>query len=222
MLANYLKVALRSLRKRKANSLINFIGLTFGLASVMTLGLLIYKYYTTDNIQVNKDKMYYLKSFGADGSGSAMTAFPLLDEIKKSCPEVEAATHCQWGEVPWLKYGTKEVQEDTRYAEADFFKVFSFPFVEGNPATAFRDKFSVVISSEVKQKLFGNKPAFGKTVLLDDSIPVRVTGVLAPISSNSSVKVNVLLPVEYLRSKNGSGFNDMYNWYNILAEKRIL
>ncbi len=222
MIRNYFKTAFRSLAKRKSFALINFVGLTLGLASVMTLGLLIYKYYTTDDIQVNKDRMYYLKSFGTDGQGSAMTTFPLLDEIKKSCPEVEAATHNQWGELPWLKYGSKEVQEDTKYAEADFFKVFSFPFAEGNPKTALKDKFSIVISKNVKQKLFGNKTALGKTVMVDDSIPVTVTGVLADIPSNSSVKVEVLLPVDYLKSKNKEAFFGMFNWYNVLANNYLL
>jgi putative ABC transport system permease protein len=187
----------------------------------MTLGLLIYKYYTTDDIQVNKDRIYYLKSFGADGSeGSAMTTFPLLDEIKKSCPEVEAATHKQWYDQPWLKYGSKEVQSDTKYAEADFFKVFSFPFAEGSAATALKDKFSVVISEKVKQQLFGKEPALGKTIMADDSIPVTVGGVLAPIPSNSSVKVEVLFPVSYLKGK--KGIDDMLNWYNVLAEGYLL
>jgi len=129
LLKNYFKIAVRHLLKRKSFTLINIFGLTLGLASVMTLGLLIYKYYTTDNIQVNKDRIYYLKSFGADGSGGfAMTTFPLLNEIKKSCPEVEAATHKQWGDMPWLKYGSKEVQGDTKYAEADFFRGIFFSF----------------------------------------------------------------------------------------------
>ncbi|WP_423147758.1 ABC transporter permease [Rubrolithibacter danxiaensis] len=205
--------------KRKGFALINLTGLTLGLASVMTLGLLLYKYYTTDDIQTNKSRMYYLKSFGADDkNGSAMTTFPLLDEIKKTCPEIEAGTHLQWGDVPWLKYGSKEVQEDTRYVEEDFFKVFSFPLAEGNPATAFKDKFSIVISQNVKQQLFGNKPALGKTILADDSIPVTVGGVLAAIPSNSSVKVEVLFLTDYLRAKDKASFEGMYNWYNVLAE----
>lgn len=218
---NYFKTAVRHLLKRKSFTLINILGLTLGLASVMTLGLLIYKYYTTDDIQVNKELIYYLKNFGADGSAdAAMTTFPLLDEIKKSCPEVEAATHNQWGELPWLKYGPKEVQGDTKYAEADFFKVFSFPFAEGSAATALKDKFSVVISENVKQQLFGKEPALGKTIMADDSIPVTVSGVLAPIPSNSSVKVEVLFPVSYLKSK--KGIDDMLNWYNVLAENYLL
>lgn len=221
MIRNYFKTALRHLLKKKSFTLINILGLTLGLASVMTLGLLIYKYYTTDDIQVNKHRIYYLKSFGADGSGgSAMTTFPLLDEIKRSCPEVEAATHNQWGEMPWLKYGLKEIQGDTKYAEADFFKVFSFPFIEGSAATALKDKFSVVISESVKQQLFGKELAFGKTVMVDDSIPVTVSGVLARIPSNSSIKVGVLFPVSYLKSK--KGIDDMLNWYNILAENYLL
>jgi len=101
-----------------------------------------------------------------------------------------------------------------------FSEVFSFPFAEGSAATALKDKFSVVISEKVKQQLFGKEPALGKTIMLDDSIPTTVSGVLARIPSNSSVKVEVLLPISYLKSK--KGIDDMLNWYNVLAENYLL
>lgn len=72
--------------------------------------------------------MYYLKTYKPEGESYKETAFPLLYEIQKSAPEVEAATHIQGWNWPWLKYGDKEAQENTIYVDTGFFKVFSFPW----------------------------------------------------------------------------------------------
>ena len=103
MFRQHLKISIRNLWKNKSFSAINIIGLSLGLASVMTLGLMVHQYLTTDDIQVHKDRMYYLKTFSPDGTSYAQTTFPLLYEIQKSAPEVEAATHTQTWNWPWLK-----------------------------------------------------------------------------------------------------------------------
>src|SRR3954452_25447491 len=95
MFHQHFKTSLRNLWKNKSFSIINIVGLSLGLASVMTLGLLVHQYVTTDDIQVNKDRMYYLKTYSPDGNSYSNTPFPLLYEIQKAAPEVAAATHIQ-------------------------------------------------------------------------------------------------------------------------------
>jgi len=101
------KAAVRQLWKNKLFSLVNMIGLSVGLASVMSLLVGVYMYTTSDNIHRDKERMYYLKSTNADGNSFVQTTYPLLDEILKTCPEVEAGTHIQSWSSPWLKYGEK-------------------------------------------------------------------------------------------------------------------
>ncbi len=220
MFKQHFKTSIRNLWKNKSFSIINITGLSLGLASVMTLGLLVHQYITTDDIQINKDRMYYLKTYNADGSSYKATTFPLLYEIQKSAPEVEAATHIQGWNAPWLKYGDKEAQENTKYADTGFFKVFSFPLSEGNTSVALKEKYSVVISQKVAAQLFGKQRALGKTVMADDSIPLTVTGVLAAIPSNSTIKADVLLPMAFLNDN--KDFANAANWYNTFADNYLL
>ncbi len=154
MFKNYFKTAWRQLTKNKLFSAVNIIGLSTGFASIMALSIMIYQYVTTnDNLEGIK-QMYYLKTSTPDGNQYTNTTYPLLGEIVKNCPQVEAATHIQSWYYPWLKYGNKEFQETTDFVDTSYFKVFQFPFKYGNPATALQDKFSIVLSEEIAQKFF--------------------------------------------------------------------
>ncbi|MEO8582631.1 MAG: hypothetical protein ABI415_02480 [Flavitalea sp.] len=95
MFTNYLKTAFRQLLKNKTFSIINIVGLSTGLASVFALSLLVYQYISANNNQEDIDQMFYLKTKGADGGSYSLTPYPLLGEIVKQCPEVEAGTHIQ-------------------------------------------------------------------------------------------------------------------------------
>ena len=92
----YLKTAWRQLLKNRVFSVVNIIGLSVGLASIMALSVLIYQYVTTDYNLKGIDEMYYLKT-DFKGTQYTQTVYPLLGEIVKACPEVKAATHIQNG-----------------------------------------------------------------------------------------------------------------------------
>ena len=220
MFRQHLKISIRNLVKNKSFSLINITGLSLGLASVMTLGLMVHQYLTADDIQLNKDRMYYLKTYSPDGNSYNQTPFPLLYEIQKSAPEVEAATHIQTWNWPWLQYGKREAQENTIYADTGFFRVFSFELKEGNTATALKGKYNVVISQKVAAQLFGKNSALGKTIVAEDSISLTVSGVLADIPTNSTIKTDVLLNIDLL--KDNKDFTEAADWYNTFAENYLL
>lgn len=212
----YFKTAFRQLWKNKLFALVNIIGLSVGLASVMALLIGVYMYFTTDAIHRDRDRMYYLKTTIPDGGSYMQTTYPLLGEIVKTCPEIESATHVQtWGN-PWLKYGEKEIQESTLYVDSGFFRVFTFPLLYGNPATALKEKFSVVISEKAAVQLFGKENPVGKTINADDSVQLTVTGVLKETPVNSTLRPTILLTTALLQDNRD--FVGNANWYNTFAE----
>jgi putative ABC transport system permease protein len=211
----YFKLAIRNLKKNKLFTAVNIIGLSVGIASVMALSFSVYQYITTDRVFKGKENLYYLKTSLPSGESYMQTTFPLLDEVVRTCPEVEAGTHTQTWNAPWLKYGEKEAQERTMYVERDFFKVFTFPLTAGNVAHALDDKFSAVISDKIARQLFGTENPLGKTITADDSLQLTVTGVLAPQANNNTVKADVLLSIALL--KDNKEFVGGANWYNTFA-----
>ena len=220
MFRHYLRISLRNIRKNKGFALINISGLSLGLACIMVLALLVHQYYTTDSFHENADRIYYLKTFSPNGLNYSQTTFPLLYEIQKACPEVEAATHWQEWDAPWLKYREAEVQDNTIYADTGFLNIFSFPLKEGNPRIALSEKHNVVISQKIASQLFGQEKALGKTITASDSVNLTVSGVLAEIPENSSLKAEIILPVKLLIDN--PDFSSGADWYNTFAENYLL
>ena len=215
MFKNYFKTALRQLIKNKLFSIVNIVGLTTGLASIMSLSLLVYQYLTTDNIQHDISQLYYLKTKLPDGRQYTNTTFPLLGEIVRKCPEVESATHIQQWYFPWLKSKDREFQEHTEFVDSGYFNVFQFPFKFGNSRGAISDKYSIVLSEETALKFFGNSNPVGRLISADDSIQLTVTGVLRHVPGNSTIKPTVLLSTLLLEAN--PDFRNAADWYNGFA-----
>ncbi|MFT3947065.1 MAG: ABC transporter permease [Agriterribacter sp.] len=215
---NYLKTAWRSLWKNKLFAVVNILGLSVGFASIIALLAGVYMYYKADDIQQHKKDLYYLKSVDPKdaSNGSLLTTFPLLDEIKRTCPEVVAATHIQRWYTPWIKHADIEVQETTCFVDADFFRVFTLPLKYGNAKNIFENKYDVVLSDKIAKQLFGNINPVGRVITADDSLQLTVAGVLNTIPSNSSIKGDVFLTTSFLKYAL-PGFENDANWYNRFA-----
>ncbi len=219
MFKNYFKSAWRQLTKNKLFTAVNIIGLSTGLASIMTLSVLVYQYVTANSNQEDIGQMYYLKNESKNGDASNVTVYPLLGAILRTCPEVQAGTHIQQWYSPWLKFGNKEFQETTEFVDTGYFQVFRFPFKYGDRSTALNNKFSIVLSQEEADKFFGDVNPVGKIITADDTLQLTVTGVLKHIPTNSVIKPDILLSTALL--EDNPGFAPNANWYNTFAREYL-
>jgi MacB-like periplasmic core domain len=70
-----------------------------------------------------------------------------------------------------------------------FVNIFDFKLLKGNPQTALKDQFSVVLSETAVKKYFAKSDPMGQTLLITgDALPARVTGVMKDIPENSQIK----------------------------------
>ncbi|HZJ20773.1 MAG TPA: ABC transporter permease [Pricia sp.] len=210
MLKTHLKLSLRNLWKNRLLSLLNLLGLSIGIGSVLTLIFSVYAFYTADSNIEDLENIYYLKTTTTGGDSYLTTPYPLLDEIVASSPEVIAGTHLHgWGNL-WLEHGESELQERTDYADPEFFEVFSLPLKYGDSKTALEKKYSIILTDRVSQKIFGKENPVGQTLMADDSLSLTVTGVLEPISPYSSFRLGVLLSNEIL--EDNASFKENSGW----------
>jgi putative ABC transport system permease protein len=198
MFRNYLKIAVRNLFKNKIYSFINIFGLTTGLACFLLIVLYIFDELTYDRFHKNSASVYRVveQKISAEGKESkvASVAFNISEAAKKDFPEVENATRFSMlGRVNLSNAENTNVFYESYYlADASFFKVFSFPFLEGDANTALNDPHSVVMTDETAKKIFGHQNVLGQFVRADrDSMPYKITGVVT-ISRNSHISFNVL------------------------------
>jgi putative ABC transport system permease protein len=216
----YFRTGLRNLIRHRSASLINLIGLTLGLSAIMVLSVLLYQYITANGQFKEKNRMYYVKSVTPDGRASSQTPFPFLYEAIKTSPQLAAGTHLLTWNRPWLKVGDKEFQESTYFVDPGFFRVFSFPLEAGNPVTALKEKNSIVLSHEMAEKLFGSIDPVGKTLTMDDSLPMTVTAVMQSIPSNTTFRPEVVLTTALLQDN--KDFAAAADWYNTFSENYLL
>jgi putative ABC transport system permease protein len=221
MVRNYINIALRNLWRNRLLTTINVLGLAVGLACVVVLILIAQKGLTWDNFHPNGDRVYTVQTRDAlSGQLYNQTVYPILDQMLRDYPEVETGTHIQRWNDPWISYGGKTLQEETSYVDSTFFRVFPLPLKYGSNQTALQERYSVVLSEKMAQKLFGDVNPLGRRVTLDDTLQYTVTGVLATIPANSSLQFEVMLPAANLRAN--PDFRGNANWYNTFARVFVL
>jgi putative ABC transport system permease protein len=199
MFKNYIKIALRNIKRHKGYSFINIAGLAIGMACCILILLWVQDETGYDQFHKRRSELYrvYTEIQYSDGRTNlfAQSYFPLARILKEECPDVVDAV--RYASKNWLliKYGDKSfVDDDFGFADSSFFNMFTFPFLKGDPKTALSSKFSVVITEEMSHKYFGSEDPIGKTLNVNNQYDVQVTGVIENVPHNSSLRFDFLLP----------------------------
>src|SRR5262249_7466406 len=74
--------------------------------------------------------------------------------------------------------------------------IFSFPMVQGNPATALHDTYDIVITESMARKFFGRTDVMNASIEVDHH-PFKVTGILKDLPSNTNFDFELLIPWTY-------------------------
>jgi len=200
MIRNYIKTAFRNLWRNKAFSVINIVGLSVGLASCMLIFLYTMDEVSYDRFNVNAQNIYHLvvDSKGKDGQVHKMSSTGDMPgpSFKRQIPEIQDFIRIQGGDYT-VRRGNEVFDQEALYVDSNFFSVFTFPILYGNPKNALNDPRSVVISEEVAEKYFGKENPLGKTLdmQVDNKFqPFTVTAVTKKSPQNSSIKIKMLLP----------------------------
>lgn len=195
MFRNYFKIAVRQLLKNKFYSLINILGLAIGLTSCLLIYLYVSNELSYDQFHKNKDRIYRISETFRTSDGTmetGLTPYRLAPDLKKQFPGIVNFTKVDY-DIPRqnVKYGDKKfLEEQLTSAESDFFSVFSFELLKGNPKTVLNEPYTVAISDAISAKYFPNENAMDKVLEFTDpfrgnSFKAKVTGVYKAMPHNS-------------------------------------
>lgn len=215
MIKNYIKVALRSLRKNKIYSFINIIGLALGLACAMLIILYVKDevsferfHHDVQNIYRIVNTNYFEGKDHKDGNSGLLQG----PRFKQNVPGIESFVRIQ-SVTKDFKNGTDVQSRDLLAVDSNFFQMFTFPLISGDKNTCLKNPNSIVLTEKEAMKEFGTTNAVGKIVMIkDDSVfvPYEVTAVAKNCPQNSSIQFDVLLP--FKESVEDAGNN--MNWFN--------
>lgn len=206
MLKNYFFTALRSYWKQKGYTFLNLSGLTIGLTTSMLIMLWVVDELHYDGFHQRGDQLYRVmenQTYSGQMFTFAATPGLLAEALKLEIPEITHATRATWGDKEQFTVGDKIIKEEGLYADGEFFQMFTFPFIVGDPKTALGNVSSIVISETLANKYFDSpQAALNKVIRIDNKNDYKVTGVFQDVPKNSSLKFDFVLPFEVYYNEN--------------------
>lgn len=215
------RVAYRYLVRNRGYSILHLLGLALGTCGLIVLGLYIRHELTYESAHSNADRIFRIAVDRIYDDGHtrvlAPTSPPLAELTKTELPQVVEAVRLfvpryTTGRTAVRHGATSFFEEEFFYADPSVFDVFEIPLLYGNPAEALANPHSVVLSSSMAQKYFGDQNPIGETMVIDDSVTVDVTGVMADWPSNSHVRPHFLAPYPLLEYQYGARATTWWGW----------
>ena len=215
MFKNYLKIALRNVKKQKGYAFINIAGLAIGMAACIMILLWVHDEMSYDTYHENADRIYRLTIDANLGSQMAapVSMPPVGQAMVQEYPEVlQSARLTRPARYPVVVGDQEYFEEYVAFADGSVFDIFSFPFIEGDPKTALQTAYSAVITEDVAKKYFGSGDPIGKVIEFSEGTKYAVTGVVKNVPHNSHFTFNILRSMETRYAENRQL---MENWMNV-------
>src|SRR5690606_32110620 len=202
MLKNYLDVALRSFLGNKLFSFINVFGLAVGLASVILIGLYVADELSYDRYHPDAERLYRIGRdfYAVNGSEEllmATNAAPAAELLQNYFPEIEATARIYGGRVLLSRDAAASFYNSgVRFVDPALLQMFAFEWVAGDPDTALAEANSIVLTESVARAYFGASDPLGQTLTMENSIDLRVSGVIRDLPHNTHLRADVLISLE--------------------------
>jgi len=197
MLRNFILITLRSFKRNKYFTFINLTGLALGLSSFILITLWIADELKYDAFHENGSRLFRVmkRDFFAEGQAEVYQQGPgiLVDALKAEIPEIEMGSQISWEFRDLVTVGTQSNREISRFVQPDFLKMFIYPLVKGNTATALDKTSNIVISEKLAAQYFPNEDPIGKLVRINNDKDYQVSAVLKDVPRNSSIRFDYLL-----------------------------
>ena len=208
MIKNYFLNVFRNLSRHRSYTIINIAGLTTGIAVCLLIFVIIRFETSFDGFHAKADRIYRVLTeyhhpgdlgifYGAD----APRPFPSM--IKTGFPDVQKSSGIHASSNDQIIILDDKGQTEKKFKEAtglfavepEFFDMFDFKWLAGDPASSLKDPHSAVLSKEIAIKYFGDwKNALGRTIKINNILLFKVTGILATIPANTDFQFKIVLP----------------------------
>jgi putative ABC transport system permease protein len=236
MLKNYFLIAWRNISRHITQTAINVIGLTLGMTCCLFIYLWVKDEESVDNFQGKSENIYSVyQTITANGKTDGSYSTPLkvitgqnypsflLEDVNAAVPQVKHQVYYATGyELPWghaetFDFEEKKLKLEGSRAGKDFFKVFSYPLIAGNPETALSNMKGIAISRKMAEVFFGTPQlAMGKTLRYENSQDFVVSAVFENLPPNSSLHFDFLFNWEAQKKLLEWSSNDFQSYVELV------
>ncbi len=210
MLKNYFKIALRNLWRKKGYSAINIFGLAMGLAVFLLIILFVVDELSYDKYNANADRLYRVNTnlkIGGTVFFDRETPAPMAAALIKDYPQIEKAVRLKENGKTFVKKENQTTVEPVSFfADETLFDIFTLPMIAGDPKTALKEPFSLVLTETLAKKYFNSTDVVGKTLVIDNTDNYKITGVIKDMPPQAHLHFNLI------RSMSGLGDSRDTHW----------
>ncbi len=224
MFRSYFKIILRNLKTQKVFSVINLLGLTVSLTAVIFISLYIRYELSYDKYLPTSGNVYRLYTENArlkEDANNLQLPTGLAEMLKKEFPEVKEFVQVSPGSGEFAgKNGNIKVK--TLNAGNDYFTVFPFTFIAGNPQEVLSEKNSIVLTESAAKKIFGNHNPLSQVLMNIQNEPFTVTAIIKDIPANTHFNAEAIVNLSYAwaaRPLNWKAFSGIYQY--VLLEDKV-
>jgi putative ABC transport system permease protein len=205
MLRSYLKIALRTIRRRAGFTAINVFGLAVGMAACLLIGLYVGDELSYDDFHAKADRIHVMGEDHSFFGRSVATPYPLASTLETDLPAVQRTVRTvARGEITVRRPDqSMEAERRLLLADAAFFRVFDFPLVRGTPASALAAPDAAIITQSMARDFFGEADPMGETLtvaLRDSTHTLTVRGVVRDVPDHSTIQFDVMVPLSLLEA----------------------
>jgi len=197
MLLNTFKISWRLLRRRPIYGMINITGLALSIGAILLIVSYIRDELRYDQFHTEVEQIYRIgtdnKLPGTPWEKSACSSRKIAPALEAEYPEVVETVRMFDRWVPQLQFNNQYYTHDVFYTESEFFDVFSFVLIQGDPETVLDRPYSMVITDEMATQYFGTTDVMGNTMIWDDSLQFTITGVMEAPPRYSHITFDCLL-----------------------------
>lgn len=206
MLSIFFTIARRNFIRHKIYTAINVLGLALGVSACIVIFLETRHDFSFDRFHPEKERIYRIVgNLERAGGEKDFLNSPINDVagFQKQIPGFETAVgfHLFDGSVrvangtnPDKKFSGRIESQDSWSAAAiltgpEYFDIFKYQWLAGNPKTALTVPFKVVLSEKRARLFFGDEPAqqlLGKKLIYEDSLQVEVSGIVKDWDGNTN------------------------------------
>lgn len=226
MLKNYLKTSFRHLLKNKSTSAVNISGLVLGITFTIVILVVVQYELSFDSFHTNAERIYRITRVSEfDGQPEYRTGvvYSLTDALRNDLTSIENIAAMQYEGGIHLSLDNEDGQprkkhkenEGFVFLEPSFFKVFDYKgkdvkWIAGNPETALVEPNSLVLTEQIAKKYFPDEEALGKTILIENQVNFKVTGIVTDFPKNTDFPFKIIASYSTLK-----GFLDGPSWYGV-------
>jgi len=226
MIKNWLRTALRNIRRNPTSSVINIFGLTIGLSSCLLIALFIRHELSYDNFETKGPRiarviMGYRFDGGGDMRWGNFTSTKVAPTFRRNFPEIETAVRMKEDDRTVSYQDKLFTEKKLMFADSSFFDVFSFGLLKGDIHTALNGPRKIIVTKSAARRYFGNEEPVGKLLRIGtDSVLYEVTGLMADVPSNSQFKFDFLASFSSLYANQEETYYDAnYGTFLLLRDE---